>query len=132
MPIVNLTKHTWLATRTRWADNFFTRLIGLLGRKNLAPEEAFWLVPSKGIHTVGMRFPIDAVFLGKDRRVVNVVSGLRPYSVTRMDSRAHSVLELPEGTIRKSQTDLGDQIEISDEKSVCLDELTPNRFDNGH
>ena len=130
MPIINLTKSTWIATRTRRADNFFTRLIGLLGRKHLGPEEAFWLVPSKGIHTVGMKFAIDAVFLDKASKVVNVVSGLRPYSVTQMGSAVHSVLELPEGTVRKSRTDLGDQIEISDDQSLRLEELTPGPFDD--
>jgi hypothetical protein len=57
VPVINLSKKTWLATKVRKADNFLTRLVGLLKRKTLGPEEALWLMPSKGIHTIGMKFP---------------------------------------------------------------------------
>jgi len=123
MPIINLTKKTWLATTVRKADNFLTRLIGLLKRKRLGPEEALWLVPSKGIHTIGMKFPVDAIFLDRDNKVVNVVLGLAPYWVTRIYLRAYSVLELPSGTIKKSHTEVGDQLDISLVESLEIDDL---------
>ena len=72
MPVINLSKKTWLATKVRKADNFLTRLVGLLKRTNLGPEEALWLTPSKGIHTIGMKFPIDVVFLNRKNLVVSV------------------------------------------------------------
>ena len=49
MPIINLDKKTWLATKVRKADSFLTRLLGLVKRRKLGPEEALWLVPNKEI-----------------------------------------------------------------------------------
>ena len=126
MPIVNLTKKTWLATKVGKADNFLTRLVGLLRRKKLGVEEALWIVPSKGIHTVGMKFPIDVVFLDKDNTVIKAISDLAPNRATGFYLSAHSVLELATGTIAKSHTTLGDQLEISRAESFGIDDLNEN------
>jgi uncharacterized membrane protein (UPF0127 family) len=113
VPVINLTKKTWLATKVRKADNFLTRLVGLLKRKTLGPEEALWLMPSKGIHTIGMKFPIDVVFLNRKNIVQSLISGMAPYRISGVHLTSYSVLELPNGTIRKSRTEVGDQLEIS-------------------
>jgi hypothetical protein len=64
MPVTNLTKKTWLATKVRKADSFLPA--GWSSEENPpGSEEAFWLMPSKGIHTIGMKFPIDVVFWTK-------------------------------------------------------------------
>lgn len=128
MPAINLTKKTWLATKVRKADNFITRLLGLLKRTNLSPEEALWLMPSKGIHTIGMKFPIDVVFLNKTNRVLKIVPGMAPYRVSGIRLAGRSVLELPKGTIRKSRTEVGDQLEISLAESSEIDDLMDNRL----
>lgn len=128
MPVINLTKKTWLATKVRKADNFVTRLIGLLKRKHLGPEEALWLMPSKGIHTIGMKFPIDVVFLSKSNRVLGIISGLLPYRVSGVHLRGYSVLELPSGTIKKSRTEVGDQLEISLAETSAIDDLKDTRL----
>ncbi len=123
MPALNLTKKTWLATTVRKADNFLTRLVGLLRRNSLGPEEALWLIPSKGVHTVGMRFPIDVIFLDHKNRVIDFVSGLAPYRLSRWCVNAHSVLELPCGSIQKSNTEIGDEVEISLAETSEMDDL---------
>ena len=128
MPVINLTKKTWLATKVRKADNFITRLVGLLKRTHLGPEEALWLMPSKGIHTIGMKFPIDVVFLTKENLVVGLMSGLPPYRISAVHFRGYSVLELPNGTIRKSRTELGDQFEISLAEVSEMDDLKDTRL----
>ena len=128
MPIINLTKQTWLATKVRKADNFFTRLVGLLKRTHLGPEEALWLMPSKGIHTIGMKFPIDVVFLTKDNEVVGLISGMLPYRISSVYFRGYSVVELPNGTIRKSRTELGDKLEISLAEVSEMDDLKDTRL----
>jgi uncharacterized membrane protein (UPF0127 family) len=128
MPLINLTKKTWLATKVAKADKFLTRVVGLLKRRHLGPEEALWLVPSKGIHTLGMKFPIDVIFLDKDKRVVNLVPSLAPYSATGIHLKAHSVLELPSGTIMKSHTEVGDQLDVSLETSSVMDDLKESRL----
>jgi len=128
VPVINLTKQTWLATKVRKADNFLTRLVGLLKRTHLGPEEALWLMPSKGIHTIGMKFPIDVVFLNKTQRVVGLTSGLAPYRISSVHFRSYSVVELPNGTIKKSQTELGDQFEISLAEVSEMDDLRDTRL----
>ncbi|HWP56618.1 MAG TPA: DUF192 domain-containing protein [Candidatus Acidoferrales bacterium] len=128
MPLINLTKNTWLATKVRKADSFLTRLIGLLKRRKLGPEEALWIIPSKGIHTLGMRFPIDVIFVDKDQRVVSLISDLSPYRATGIYLSAHSVLELPSGTIKKSRTEIGDQLDISLVESSQVDDLKESQL----
>lgn len=128
MPVINLTKQTWLATKVRKADNFLTRLIGLLKRTHLGPEEALWLMPSKGIHTIGMKFPIDVVFLNRDHQVLGLMSGLVPYRVSAVHLRGYSVLELPNGTIKKSRTEIGDKLEISLAEVSEIDDLRDTRL----
>jgi uncharacterized membrane protein (UPF0127 family) len=128
VPVINLTKQTWLATKVRKADNFLTRLIGLLKRTHLGPEEALWLMPSKGIHTIGMKFPIDVVFLNRDHQVLGLMSGLVPYRVSAVHLRGYSVLELPNGTIKKSRTEIGDKLEISLAEVSEIDDLRDTRL----
>ena len=128
MPVINLTKETWLATKVRKADNFLTRLVGLLKRTNLGPEEALWLTPSRGIHTIGMKFPIDIVFLNKSHHVVGLMAGLAPYRISPVHFNGYSVLELPNGTIKKSRTEIGDQFEISLVETSEIDDLRDTRL----
>jgi uncharacterized membrane protein (UPF0127 family) len=123
MPLINLTKNTWLATKVKKADSFMTRLVGLLKRSKLGPEEALWLVPSKGVHTIGMKFAVDVIFLGKDNRVTNLIPSMVPYRATGLNISAHSVVELPDGMIQKSHTEVGDQLEISLVESSEMDDL---------
>ena len=132
MPVLNLTKKTWLATTVRKADNFLTRLVGLLRRNALGPEEALWLVPSKGVHTVGMRFPIDVIFLDRSNHVIDSVSGLAPYRLSRWRTAAHSVLELPRGAIKKSSTEIGDEVEITLAEISAMDDLKETELNKLH
>lgn len=128
MPVINLTKNTWLATKVVKADKFLTRLVGLLKRKKLGPEEAIWLVPSKGIHTVGMKFSIDVVFLNKERKVVALIPEMAPFRMTSIHLLANSVLELPTGAIKKSRTEVGDQLDVSLVESSVIDDLKETRL----
>ena len=128
MPVINITKKTWLATKVRKADNFITRLVGLLKRTHHGPEEALWLMPSKGIHTIGMKFPIDVLFLDKNCVILAMVSGMMPYRISGVHLRGFSVLELPSGTIKKSHTEVGDRLEISLVETSAMDDLKDTRL----
>ncbi len=78
------------------ADNFFTRLRGLLFRKPLTQGEGLILIPCNSIHTFGMGYPIDVAFLDRDYRIVRLVREL-PARKVRSASGARMVLELPAG-----------------------------------
>ena len=78
------------------ARDTYSRMVGLLGRTGLAEGEGILLQPAGSIHTFFMRFPIDAVFLDREQRVVRVAAGLRPWR-TAVARRSRSVLELAAG-----------------------------------
>ena len=110
--VYNKTKETFLAFRVKVADGVLSRLVGLLGKRTLKPDTGAWIVPSNSIHTIGMLFTIDAVFIDKNFKVVGVREMLHPFSITRPNFRAESVIELPAHTIFKSRTEVGDQLQI--------------------
>jgi uncharacterized membrane protein (UPF0127 family) len=85
-----------------------------LKHTSLPEGEGLWIVPCEGVHTFGMKFTIDVIYLNKKR----VVLKLRPNMVKRRISfclSAHSVVELPAGTIEKTGTQVGDQLELEKE-----------------
>ena len=99
MIAVNLRTHKELATEVKVADTLFTRMKGLLGRKELPFGEALWIKPCFSVHTFFMKFAIDVIFLNKTNQVIAAVSNLTPNRVPRLCPQSFSVLELPTGTI---------------------------------
>src|SRR5215471_6819400 len=86
------------------------RAVGLLSRSSLEPGEALWIVPSRGVHTWGMRFSIDVLALDEAGTVVDCVSNLRPWRVRLPRKGTAGVLELPAGTLEASHTGLGHRV----------------------
>jgi uncharacterized membrane protein (UPF0127 family) len=110
--VYNTTRNSCLGEQVGMADSSLRRLVGLLGKRSLAPGRGLFIVPSQAIHTVGMVFPIDVVFVDKRYNVLGVREGVRPFRVTRVFWKALGVLELPVGTIRDSRTEVGDQLKV--------------------
>lgn len=109
--VTNKTRGRVLADRADIADTSEKRRTGLLKHTSLAPGEGLWIVPSEGVHTFAMKFTIDVIYLNKKREVVK----LRPHMVKSRISlclTAHSVIELPAGTIDETGTQRGDQLEL--------------------
>ncbi len=111
---INSDRNLALADRVLIADSHFARLVGLLAIPASAfqPGNALWIRPSRGVHTLGMRYPIDAVYLDANLLVVHLEADLQPWRMGRMVARSRSVLELPAGTIARTKTQLGDQVTI--------------------
>lgn len=112
MKAINASKAKIIATNIKEARSFFSRLKGLIGRAAWQDDEGLWMVHCRAIHTIGMRFPIDVVFLDRDYRVTKVIKSVGPYRPLLLCLRAEGVLELPAGTIEKSCIQVGDQIEL--------------------
>ncbi|HMD15410.1 MAG TPA: DUF192 domain-containing protein [Terriglobales bacterium] len=114
----NRTRTTYLATDLLIARTHWTRFRGLMAKDSsqFPRGQGLWISPSHGIHTFAMRFPIDAVYLDRDQIVIHLEEGLKPWRLAAVRVQAASVLELPAGTIRESQTILGDQVDISFEE----------------
>ncbi len=113
--IRNRTKNRVIAEKVEIANTFFSRLRGLLGRHELQRGEALVIEPCNSIHTIGMKFSIDALFLDGDGRVVALRRDIRPYRFTRIFRNAKRVVELPVSTIEDSRTSIGDHIDIESE-----------------
>ena len=107
----NQSKNTLLTDRADIADTSKKRKIGLLKHTKLEPGEGLWITPCEAVHTIGMKFPIDVVFLDKQRRVVKIRSDLRRWRMAAC-LRAHSVLELSSGRAEATETVAGDQLEF--------------------
>jgi uncharacterized protein len=106
----NRTRGEVLGTGIGVADNYWTRLRGLLGRKGLAPGEGLLIVPSRGVHMFGMRFPLDVLLLDEGRTVRKVYQNLEPGQNTGMHRGIRYALELPVGVIEATQTQEGDEL----------------------
>lgn len=111
----NQTRQAYLATALAVADTHWTRLRGLLG----TPSGDFrngcglWIVPCHGVHTLGMAFPIDVVYLDGSMTVIHIERDLQPWRFSPIRMRAASVLELPSRTAAETRTAVGDKIEIT-------------------
>jgi uncharacterized membrane protein (UPF0127 family) len=112
MRVDNITTTNEIACNLIVAENIFSRIKGLLGKKSMPIGEALLLKPCKGIHTFGMKFPIDVIFLDKRNRVMAVVEDLKPNRMTSLLFNAASVLEVPAGVINTSSTKVGDEVAI--------------------
>jgi uncharacterized membrane protein (UPF0127 family) len=91
------------------ADTALTRMRGLLGRRELPSGEGLLLRPASSIHMAFMRFPIDAVFLDAQGRVVKVARELKPWR-TAAARRATAVVELPAGEASRRGIDVGQRL----------------------
>jgi uncharacterized membrane protein (UPF0127 family) len=111
--VVNKTRATLVGESIRVADTELTRIVGLLGERELLPGDGLLIVPSQGVHTVGMRFAIDVVFLDNAWKVIAIRRDLRPFRVTRLFWKAAAVLELRSGAVDSSRTLVGDTIEFT-------------------
>lgn len=111
----NQTRQAFLATDLAIADTHWTRLRGLLGlrRDDFRNGSGLWIVPCHGVHTLGMGFPIDVVYLDRAMTVVHVQSGLQPWRIAPVKRDAASVLELPSQVAVETRTSVGDRIEIT-------------------
>ncbi|MGZ8696862.1 MAG: DUF192 domain-containing protein [Gaiellaceae bacterium] len=90
-------------------DTALTRMRGLLGRRELPSGEGILLKPASSVHMAFMRFPIDAVFLDRDLRVVKIAAGLQPWRVAGSRG-AKAVLEIPAGEASLRGLTVGDRL----------------------
>jgi uncharacterized protein len=109
--VFNITRQTEIGNSIETADRGPRRRKGLLGRSSLATGEGLWIVPCEAVHTFCMQFAIDLIYLDRRKRVVKTSKDIRPGRISAC-FRAHSVVELPSGSIARTQTQPGDTLEI--------------------
>ena len=108
MRIENRTRGTVLGSRVALAAGWWSRLRGFLGRPEPTPGEGILLMECNGVHTYGMSFELDVLFLDGEGRVLQLIRSLSPWKRSRRVRGAQYVLEVPTGVIDTSQTREGD------------------------
>jgi len=109
---INMTRGTQVGKCVRVADTGLQRIVGLLGKRQLLPGDGLLIVPSQGVHTWGMLFPIDVAILDGQWKVIAMKQNMRPFRITRLFWKAAAVLELPSGMLDSTSTSVGDEIEF--------------------
>jgi uncharacterized membrane protein (UPF0127 family) len=110
--VENNTRNVTLVSNGRLANNFWRRLRGLVGVKELPAGDGLLIQPCNQIHCMFMSIPIDVVYIGSDQRVLAIDAAMRPWAMGRMVRGAKRVLELPAGTVAATETKVGDQLQI--------------------
>lgn len=104
---------TALWHEVKLANRPWSRLKGLLGRTSLGPEEGLWFTPCNSIHSIGMKFVFDAVFLDKTGKVVALKEHIPPGKLLPIVWGAAQVLELSAGAIAAKGLTVGDHLELA-------------------
>ena len=125
MPLLrNTTTDRIVATRIDRLSTFFQRAVGLLARNTLRPDEGVWINSCNAIHTIGtrmpptkmtsigLRVPIDVIFVGGDGRVMRLCRDVRPNRLALTCPQAASVVELGSGALREVDVVPGDYLEL--------------------
>jgi protein-S-isoprenylcysteine O-methyltransferase Ste14 len=112
MPVFNETQNLNLEYRVFAARNFLTRLAGLLGTYPPDRGKALYITPCNGVHTFGMRYPVDIAFLDSEDRVVKLILGLRPNRMTGIIRSAESALEFSSDTLAEGGIRVGDILKV--------------------
>jgi uncharacterized membrane protein (UPF0127 family) len=113
MKVINISRDTVLADKAEIASTFIRRLIGLLNRQYLNQGEALILMPSDCIHSFFMRFTIDALFLDRAGKVIGIAPSFKPFRLSPIYFNSKLTIELPEHTLKQTQTQLGDIIQVT-------------------
>ncbi len=115
--VTNTTRGTVIGDSIKVADTSLSRMVGLLGKRGLNAGAGVWIMPSSGVHTVGMMFRIDVIGLDKELRVVKLWPRLVPFRVTSVSFKIRSVIELESGRIEACHIKVGDLLQISELQS---------------
>ncbi|MCC2672130.1 MAG: hypothetical protein K0Q72_4602 [Armatimonadetes bacterium] len=109
----NATRDGVIATEVFEAGSLWERAAGLLAHPPLQAGQAMWLEPCGSIHTWGMRYPIDVLYLDRSHRVLDVVQHLRPWRIAIAPRGTRVTVELPAGAAGKVRR--GDQLTLERE-----------------
>jgi len=110
MKAVNMTRFALLGDGVETARTPLERTRGLLGTAKLPRGGGLWIVPCRSIHSFGMLYEFDALFIGREGRIVGMHPRFRRNRISRIFWSARGVLELPAGTIDRTSTAVGDEV----------------------
>lgn len=100
-------------TDLRIAETPWRRIRGLLGRSHLPCGAGLLIRPCGGIHTLGMQFPIDVIFLDPAGTVLDIVRGVVPWRMAPGPRGTHAVLEIQSGWLADNAIRVGDVLRVA-------------------
>ncbi len=100
-----------IASKCYFASSFFSRFMGLMGRKSLPAEEGILFPKCNSIHTFFMRMPIDVLFVSDDGKVVEVMEGLAPWRMLLPRKGVKHVVELKNSRVKELGLKAGVKLE---------------------
>lgn len=127
--VTNMTRGTVLGGDVQLADEIWSRARGFLFRSEPGHGEGMLLSPCQGIHMFGLRYALDVVFIDEQGRVVALHPELQPWRWTSLHRTAMHGLELPVGTIDRSDTRVGDVLSWTAVPSTGRDQLEMDFID---
>lgn len=93
--ITHASPQTVIVSQLKLANNFLTRLKGLIGAAPLSAQQGILISPCQQVHTHFMGFSIDVVFLDKQLKVLHIIHNMPPWRFSKFIKSAYYVLELP-------------------------------------
>lgn len=112
MSVYNLTKKYQIPYQVIEAKSMIARLRGLLDTSKSYEKKVLYICPCSGIHTFGMQYPIDAVFMDINKTVSRIFLALKPNRITKTNRFDKAVLEFPAGSVLKFSIQIGDKLSI--------------------
>jgi len=112
MKLINNKNGAIICENLKTADNSFSRMKGLLGRTGLNKGEGLHITPCNSIHSFFMKFKFDAIFINKKNEIVYLTENMPAWRFSEICFSAHSVIELPAGIIKETETTVGDILEF--------------------
>lgn len=103
---IHSAQHECLIPRASRTSNFLERLRGLLAKPELEQDQGLIIAPCSSVHTIGMGYPIDIIFLDKDWTIVKIVDSLKPWRLVASKA-ASMVLEMTGGSAQRLNLDTG-------------------------
>lgn len=112
--IRNSTKKQLIAKKIEIRDGIFSKFIGLMFSKKKKKALIFKFDKEKiiSLHMIFVFYPIDVLFLNKNRIVVDAKESFKPFAFCKSKKKAMYAIELPNGMIKKTNTSIGDKIEF--------------------
>ena len=110
--VFNRTRESFLGLRVAPADTWRMGLKALSEKSGVTPDDGVWLIPSRGVHTIGMLCAIDLIYLDPANRVLHLVEHLGPFRISPIKSKCASILALRSQAIYSSNTRVGDELLI--------------------
>ena len=112
MKLVSTTTNRTLIPNLHVADTTWSRMVGLLGRDGLAPDEALYIPRCASIHTFFMKFPIDVVFVNSAMEVTKTVASVGPGRLVFTNWATRHVIEFSEGFLAQNPIQIGEKLHV--------------------